>query len=185
MSMLPPVSPIMAGLLDHRVAAKVKDLDHYRLFGGMAIETDYIISVKSYNGGKKSRPEPDFMEFTLSKTFNSFRMLADQLNDAADKVMSMKGSPELPRKVKMVANFCQAVLQLIDSQRTQYLGKVSTALFCRKCDVFSLSFWHVLMNALPCKTLLKGQLYVCKGLGKTTLQDTDRPAGCDLVQLSK
>lgn len=115
----------MAGLLDNRVAAKVKDLDHYRIHGGMAIETDYIISVKSYNGGKKTRPEPDFEGFTMSKTFNSFRTLADQLNDAADAVMSKEGSEVLPRKVKSLANYCQVVMQLIDSQRTQYLGKVN------------------------------------------------------------
>ena len=115
----------MAGLLDNRVAAKVKDLDHYRIQGGMAIETDYIISVKSYNGGKKTRPEPDFDAFTMSKTFNSFRTLADQLNDAADAIMGKEGSESLPRKVKSLANYCQVVMQLIDSQRTQYLGKVS------------------------------------------------------------
>ena len=120
------MSSILAGLLDHRVSAQVKDLDHYRIHGGMAVETDYIIHVSCVNGGKKTRSYPDFETFIISKTFSAFRTLADQLHDSADALMSKKGSAELPRKVKNLANYCQAVLQLIDSQRTQYLGKVSS-----------------------------------------------------------
>ena len=127
---MPSFSPIVAGLLDSRVSAQVKDLDHYRIHGGMAVETDYIIQVRCVNGGKKTRPEPDFDAFTISKTFSAFRTLADQLHDSADALMSQKGSEELPRKVKSLANYCHVVLQLIDSQRTQYLGKVSAAVLC-------------------------------------------------------
>ena len=34
-------------LTDHQVSAVLSDLDHYRIHGGMAVETDYIIRVES------------------------------------------------------------------------------------------------------------------------------------------
>lgn len=119
----------MAGLLDHRVSAQVKDLDHYRIHGGMAVETDFIIHVNCVPGGKKRRPEPDFERFILSKTFSHFRSFADQLRKEAEAAMStsskMRNSKySIPLKVKNLANYCETVFQLIESQRTQYLGKV-------------------------------------------------------------
>ncbi|CAB9499547.1 ENHANCED DISEASE RESISTANCE 2 [Seminavis robusta] len=123
------VSPIMAGLMDHRVSAQIKDLDHYRIHGGMAVETDYIVHVSCVNTGTKSRPEPDFDGFIISKTFSAFRTLIDQLHDAADAFMSTNSHEQLPpdtkQKVKKLAQYCEVVMQLIDSQRTQYLGKVN------------------------------------------------------------
>lgn len=88
------------------------------------METDYIIHVNCFNGGKKNRPEPDFDSFIISKTFSAFRTLADQLHDGADALMNSK-QKDIPRKVRSLANYCQVVLQLIDSQRTEYLGKVN------------------------------------------------------------
>jgi aminopeptidase N len=119
----------MAGLMDHRVHAQIKDLDHYRIHGGMAVETDYIIQVTCENTGKKTRPEPDFETFSISKTFSAFRTLCDQLHDSADAFMSTGTHSQLPSetrlKVKKLAQYCEVVMQLIDSQRTQYLGKVN------------------------------------------------------------
>ena len=118
----------MAGLMDHRVNAQIKDLDHYRIHGGMAVETDYIIQVTCEKTGKKTRPEPDFETFYISKTFSAFRTLCDQLHDSADAFMSTGTHSKLPaetrQKVKKLAQYCEVVMQLIDSQRTQYLGKV-------------------------------------------------------------
>jgi hypothetical protein len=39
-------SALLAALMERRVSAQVTDLDHYRIHGGMAVETDYIITVK-------------------------------------------------------------------------------------------------------------------------------------------
>jgi hypothetical protein len=39
-------SPLLQALADHKVAASVVDLDHYRIQGGLAVETDYIILVE-------------------------------------------------------------------------------------------------------------------------------------------
>lgn len=138
----PSLSPLLAGLLDHRVSAQVKDLDHYRIHGGMAVETDYIIHVNCCclsGNKKKTRPEPDFDSFIISKTFSAFRCFADQLHDAANALMSKRNNKDLPRKVRSLANCCHAILQLVDSQRTQYLGKVSNVIAIRN-HLFSVHF---------------------------------------------
>lgn len=109
------VSPILAGLLGHRVMAPIKDLDHYR--SGMAVETDYIIHVSSK--GK------DFEPFVISKTFHAFRDLADSLNEAAEAIMWKEGNENLPKKVRGLAKYCYTVLRLCESQKTEYFGKVS------------------------------------------------------------
>ena len=118
------VSPILAGFLDHRVSARITDFDHYRIHGGVAVETDYIISVACMGDKKKTRQEPDFDAFTISKTFSHFRTLADQLRDAAEAFMSTAKGGDVPTKVMKLAKYCENVFQLIESQRTQYLGKV-------------------------------------------------------------
>ena len=154
------VSPIMAGLLDHRVSAQVKDLDHYRIHGGISVETDFIIHVNcvpdnrpGLPGGtmkkQKRRPEPDFEPFIISKTFSHFRSFTDQLHKEAEAAMSSSNKlyhrssstkdSIIPIKVKNLANYCETVFQLIESQRTQYLGKVrsmydSNLRFCLSRD---------------------------------------------------
>jgi hypothetical protein len=40
-------SPFLDALSHHRVQATVIDLDHYRIHGGMAVETDYIVHVQA------------------------------------------------------------------------------------------------------------------------------------------
>jgi hypothetical protein len=87
----------------------------------MAVETDYIIRVESKGTGPSSMP--DFQTFTLSKTYSALRTLAQQLKKAADEVT---GKPDkLPKSAQRLAQYCETVLQLVESQRTQYLGKVS------------------------------------------------------------
>jgi hypothetical protein len=38
-------SPLLKALSAHQVRASVVDFDHYRVYGGISVETDYIISV--------------------------------------------------------------------------------------------------------------------------------------------
>ena len=38
-------SPLLQALSAHQVRASVVDFDHYRVHGGISVETDYIISV--------------------------------------------------------------------------------------------------------------------------------------------
>ncbi len=37
---------LLVAMMHHNVEAHVVEFDHYRIHGGMAVETDYIISVK-------------------------------------------------------------------------------------------------------------------------------------------
>lgn len=37
---------LLVGLMEKNVDASVTDFDHYRIHGGVAVETDYIISIK-------------------------------------------------------------------------------------------------------------------------------------------
>lgn len=109
----------MMALMDHKVHAQVVDLDHYRIRGGMAVETDYIIRVEPTEGGNG----PLFDSFSLSKTYSHFRTLANQLKKAADRVM-MPGK-SVGDSTKKLARYCETVHHLVETQRTQYLGKVS------------------------------------------------------------
>ena len=113
----------MLALLEKRVKAEVVDLDHYRIRGGMAVETDYIIRVEPT--GKPSKPnDPQFESFTLSKTYNAFRTLGQSLRKAAENATATQES--LPDSVTKLARYCETVIHLVEAQRTQYLGKVST-----------------------------------------------------------
>jgi hypothetical protein len=44
-STIPDGSALLSGLMEHNVEAKVTDLDHYRVHGGLTVETDYIITI--------------------------------------------------------------------------------------------------------------------------------------------
>jgi hypothetical protein len=46
MTMTTSDNALLMGLMQHNVEAHITDFDHYRIRGGMAVETDYIISVK-------------------------------------------------------------------------------------------------------------------------------------------
>lgn len=115
----------MMALSDHQVSAQVVDLDYYRIRGGMAVDTDYIIRVEP----KEGSTGPSFESFTLSKTYSSFRSLASQLKKISDRVMSGKQVDDSTQKL---AQYCETVNHLVETQRTQYFGKVGTCL-CWKC----------------------------------------------------
>jgi len=112
---MPTMSPFMTALLAHDVEAHVIDFDHCR--SGLAVETDYIISVQP-----KARVGT-FESFKLSKTYSDFRSLASHLNKAAEPKTSESRTPERQQAIGLAG----AVLHLIDSQKTSYFGKVNLA----------------------------------------------------------
>ena len=134
-------SPLVTALRHHNVHAVVTDLDHYRIHGGMAVETDYIIRVSptsSHNDARHPQQQPSassslddplFDSFLLSKSYSAFRTLAGQLKKAVDSYTeassSLPAAASLPLDAVRVAKYCELVTHLIESQRTQYLGKVN------------------------------------------------------------
>ena len=115
-------SPLMEALMEHRVAASVVDLDHYRIGGGLAVETDYIVRVEPHGLPKGNNPQ--FEPFLISKTYSAFRTLAQQLKKASD--IATSSVDRLPKKVEKVATYAETVVRLVEAQRTQYLGKVGS-----------------------------------------------------------
>jgi len=93
----------------------------YRIQGGLAVESDYIVTVKpAANADQKTGL---FEPFTISKTYSAFRTLGQQLKKAADACRNKKES--LPAHVSKVCKYCDLAFNLVDSQRTAYLGKVN------------------------------------------------------------
>jgi Protein ENHANCED DISEASE RESISTANCE 2, C-terminal len=137
-------SPFLDALSHGRVTATVIDLDHYRIHGGMAVETDYIVQVQAIPKkddyattaaakDKEEEEEEEFDAFLLSKTFSAFRHLAQQLKKAVDAWSSSnaastggaRGGANSDDATK-VAKYCELVGNLVDSQKNkQYLGKVN------------------------------------------------------------
>ena len=124
-------TPFPQALADQQVSAVLRDVDLYRIHGGMAVETDYIIRVecKRNKGGDS---EPSFETFTISKTFSHFRTFAKQLKMLADNAMSAKERKRMKTDevTKDLLLYCETVHQLIESQRHQYIGKVSKQWIC-------------------------------------------------------
>jgi hypothetical protein len=112
-------TPMLRALLEKRVKAEVIDLDHYRIRGGMAVETDFIIRVSPTKEPSKG---PQFESFTLSKTYSAFRTFVHQLKKSADNVTAE--NEILSRSVRKLVQYCETVLHLVESQRVAYLGKV-------------------------------------------------------------
>jgi hypothetical protein len=113
-------SPLLLALMDKRVMAEVVDLDHYRIRGGMAVETDYIIRVEPTSAPRGR--DPQIEPFTLSKSYSAFRTLGQQLKKAADEVTSTE--ERLPKSVQKLAQYCETMVHLVETERTRYLGKV-------------------------------------------------------------
>lgn len=62
----------------------------------------------------------------LSKTYSAFRSLSSQLKKSAEKACTkLNGSipPDLANAIK----FTESLNHLVDSQKTEYLGKVCTS----------------------------------------------------------
>mmetsp|Transcript_26426 Transcript_26426/g.62915 ORF Transcript_26426/g.62915 Transcript_26426/m.62915 type:complete len:763 (-) Transcript_26426:94-2382(-) len=126
---------LLLALTDHQIDAKVIDLDHYRIRGGMAVETDYIIRVEpsssssarkaSAGSGGSGGGGVQFEGFTLSKTYSSFRTLANHLKKVADRVMTSGEADPEDDETKKMAQYCETVHHLVETQRTEYLGKVN------------------------------------------------------------
>ena len=122
------VTAFSQGLIDHKISAVLSDLDHYRSHGGMTVETDYIIRVECKNS--KRGGGQTFEPFTWSKTYSSFRNFAKELKKIADGFMSSKGrKSNTDETTKKLAVYCETVHHLIESQRHQYVGKVSRSFF--------------------------------------------------------
>lgn len=121
-------TPFSQALANKHILARVKDVDHYRIHGGMAVETDYIILVDYEASGENDGPSASpFDPFTLSKTYSHFRTFAKQLKLIADGVMSSKDrkSFKADESTKKLGRYCETVHHLTESQRHQYVGKVS------------------------------------------------------------
>lgn len=172
-------SPLLLALMEKRVMAKIFYVDHYRVGGGLAVETDYIIRVES-KGSNNPRVMPDFELFTLSKTFSAFRTFANQLKKAADGVTC--SGDDLPKSVQKLAQYCETVLQLVESQRTQYLGKVGFSSFSR-CTAQRAA---VDLSNLTCPThTLIGELQLRQGIGKETDPYCQRSFRGNVILLSR
>ncbi|GKY90299.1 hypothetical protein MPSEU_000003900 [Mayamaea pseudoterrestris] len=104
----------LQALMEHDVTAQVKDLDHYRTHKGMYVETDYIVEVAS----------PKYFEpFFISKTYSQFRALVNELKEIADAFASLNRREQ--QDSSSLAKTCNLSWHLIESQPTEYLGKVS------------------------------------------------------------
>jgi hypothetical protein len=137
---------IMVALTDHQVAAEVIDLDHYRIRGGMAVETDYIIKVKP-----KEASTILFEKFTLSKTYSSFRTLAQQLKNISDREMScITNDHHVDDATKKLAQYCETVHHLVETQRLQYLGKVERRFV----------FWRLFVCLFVCLLILESEVVI-------------------------
>ena len=116
-----PRSPLLIALMEHRVSASVRDLDHHRMGGGLAVETDYIIRVDPSCAPRGN--DPQFEGFVLSKNYSAFRTFGNQLKKYADAAMT--SGVNLPQNAKTVAQYAETVAHLVESQRTQYVGEFS------------------------------------------------------------
>lgn len=112
-------SPLLKALLEKRVQAEVIDVDYYRIGGGLAVETDYIIRVSPTKDPFRG---PQFESFNLSKTYSAFRTFGQQLKKTASAVTAKKEN--LSRSEQKLVQYCKTVLHLVETQRVSYLGKV-------------------------------------------------------------
>ena len=113
---------LIKGLVERRISAAVQDLDFFRKNKLLVVETNYIIHVKCITNDMK----PEF-GFILSKNFAAFRTLVDLLYKEAEQVM--EENSDQPQKVTRLAQYCDVAFRLIESQSTEYLGKVRTSSF--------------------------------------------------------
>ena len=119
-------TPFSQALADHQISAVLIDVDLYRIHGGMAVETDFIIRVERKDG-KAEDENSSFESFTLSKTFHHIRTFAKQLKAISDRAVASSGrkSFSVDETTKKLFRYCAAVHHMIQSQSHQYIGKVS------------------------------------------------------------
>lgn len=125
-------NPFFSAIEAQNVKAEVVACDHYRIHGGLAVETDYIVAISQLQQQVESgtSTEPPLLDtFYISKTYSSFRSLAEQLKNTTaafhlDKIDNLKSDP--PACIYKVAKYCQLLWQLIEGPGHRiYLGKVS------------------------------------------------------------
>ena len=117
-------TPFSLALANHQITADLIDIDLYRIHGGMAVETDYIIRVAE----KKLKDDESFEPFTLSKTFHHFRTFAKQLKAIADGAFwgsRQRRKFSADETTTKIGRYCETIHHLIESERHQYIGKVS------------------------------------------------------------
>eukprot|EP00521_Asterionellopsis_glacialis_P016460 CAMPEP_0195305208 /NCGR_PEP_ID=MMETSP0707-20130614/35894_1 /TAXON_ID=33640 /ORGANISM="Asterionellopsis glacialis, Strain CCMP134" /LENGTH=700 /DNA_ID=CAMNT_0040369267 /DNA_START=63 /DNA_END=2165 /DNA_ORIENTATION=- len=120
-------SPVLQALLKRSLEASVSECDHYRVHG-LAVETDYIISVKLSDNQSMDK-NMYFDPYITSKTFSSFRTLAQELEDVVKGLTKTSKADDtwdsLSASVKSSIQLANDVQRLVDSQRTAYLSKVN------------------------------------------------------------
>lgn len=62
--------------------------------------------------------------YRLSKTYSSFRSLSSQLKKNAEKACAALNGKEIPRDLAKAIKFTESLNHLVDSQKTEYFGKV-------------------------------------------------------------
>jgi Protein ENHANCED DISEASE RESISTANCE 2, C-terminal len=73
------------------------------------VETDYIITVQPIASASSTST---FEKFAISKTYSAFRTLVQQLK-------------QIDHPSEEIKKYCHQIYQMIDTQRTAYLGKVN------------------------------------------------------------
>jgi hypothetical protein len=120
-----PPNPFRKALETKQVVAEVIACDHFRIHGGLAVESDFIVSVRPLKSTSSL-----FESFAMSKTYSAFRTFSQQLGtvtEAHNLVRRTYSDNEdtIPADCWTLAKYCQLVSHLIDSQRTRYIGKVN------------------------------------------------------------
>jgi len=117
-------SPVLQALLNHELSAVCVDFDHYRTTGGLTVETDYIIHVSP---SETNQRKETFVEYKISKTFSSFRTFAHHLQKIADSFTKTKEGTwdSLSASARRAVKLSESANRLVDSQKTEYLGKVN------------------------------------------------------------
>jgi Protein ENHANCED DISEASE RESISTANCE 2, C-terminal len=127
-------NPLMECFKEHRVTAEVFECDHFRIRGGLAVETDYIITVDpivkstSTTTFTISNPETEvtFIPFVLSKTYSSFRTLAMELKKCSAKIIYNRKDISTHSPLLQLAQYCDLVYHLVETQQNRtYFGKVN------------------------------------------------------------
>mmetsp|Transcript_7897 Transcript_7897/g.15304 ORF Transcript_7897/g.15304 Transcript_7897/m.15304 type:complete len:647 (-) Transcript_7897:125-2065(-) len=116
-------SVFLEALRAHNVRAFVSDVHHHRVHGGLSVETDYLVTVAPRT--TRDPKKPHVTPFGLSKTYHAFRTFVKQLKHAADGFTSSKAHQDLPDDATHAARTCEILYYLIESQHTEYLGKIN------------------------------------------------------------
>ena len=187
-------SLFLKALQDHQVQAEVTDVDHFRIHGGLAVESDYIITVQpsvafGYNNKISTKvqqqqepplqqhQQPLFESFELSKKYSAFRTLSRQLNKATEdhgfvqsayEDTAVQREGDIPAECIRVAELCQFIRNLINSQSTRYLGKVTLTyvkVIAKQRTRILNDVLHAMMKSFPTAACMQQHTY-CQEVAK-------------------